>query len=173
MARKIAAGFRQSPFIPKLLSSLLNGTLGGTQPLQLAWFAAPPAGTLAVGTPIRKVPTTAAAGTQSTNTIATAPAKVTANDTVFVGVTVRHNEDQTKPFNVQAVGEVPARVMGPVNENDSVGLGPPGADNTYLVKGGSPSVGRCRQKIATAVVKLIKVDLGSGGGASQGPVWLP
>lgn len=172
-ARKIAAGFRQMPFIPKLLSSLLNGTLGGNQPMQVVWFVGAPAATMAMGTPIRKTPTTSTAGKQSTSTVATCPSSVTQSDTVFVGVTVRHNEDQTKPFNVQSTGEALARVMGPVNENDGIGLAAPGSDNTYLVKGGSPSVGRARQKIASAVIQTIKVDLGSGGGSSGGPVWLP
>lgn len=172
-ARKIAAGFRQMPFLPKLLSSLLNGSLGSTAPLQTVWLN--PNGknaltgvTLPVGTVIRKTPTTAAKGTQSTNTIATAPSNVAAADTVFVGVTVRHGEDATKPFNVQQTGEVPVRVMGPVNENDSLGLAAPGTgDNTYLVKGGTPSVGTARQKITSAVVQTIKVNLGAGGSSSD------
>lgn len=168
VARKIAAGFRQLAFVPRLLSSLLNGTLTSTQPLQVVWLDTPTAGVqLPMGTVIRKTPTVTATGQPAQNTIATQPADVSSSDTVFVGVTVRHNEDQTKPFHVQAVGEALARVQGPVGENDPVGLNTAiGPDNTFLVKGGTPVVGRSRQSIADTSVKTIKVDLGAGGGGT-------
>jgi hypothetical protein len=166
-ARKIAAGFRQMPFAAQLLSRLLSGTLGNQQPLQLCWIVGASAGTLAVGTPIRKAPTVAAAGTASTNTIGLHPTAVTSAATVFLGVTVRQSEDAQKPFRIQNTGEGLARVKGPVAENDVIGLATAGDDNTYLVKDGTPSVGRVLQAIADTSVKLVRVQFGSGGGGGS------
>ncbi len=173
-ARKIAAGFRQMPFAARLLSRLLQGTLGSGQPLQLCWIVGAPTGTLAVGTPIRKAPSTTAAGTASTNTIGLHPTAVTSAATVFAGVVVRADENGQKPFQIQNSGEGLARVQGPVDENDLIGLADAGVDNTYLAKNGTPNVGRCLQKITTSDVRLVRVQFGAGGGGGvDGGVWLP
>ncbi|MGN6553247.1 MAG: hypothetical protein ACTHLW_05950 [Verrucomicrobiota bacterium] len=168
-ARKIASGFRQMPFAARLMSRMLSGSLGSEQPLQLCWIKNAPAGTLAAGTPIRKAPSATVVGAISTNTIGLHPTAVTSAATVFVGVTVRQGEDAQKPFQVQNTGGGLARVMGPVNENDTLGLlQTPGSDNTYLVKDGTPSVGKALQKITSSSVQLIQVQFGAGGGGAAG-----
>lgn len=167
-ARNLASAFRQMPQVGKLLSALLTGNLGQESPLQLVWLAGPPANArLAVGTPIRKKPTSSGA-----NTVGTYPTNVGAGDTVFMGLTVRDQEDATKPFYVQSTGPALARVQGPVNENDTVGL--TGTNDTWLIKDGTPSVGKALQAIGGSTLQVIQVALGSGGGASGGvlPIWL-
>jgi hypothetical protein len=150
-ARKLAAGFKQFPKAGELLRKLLTGGLGSDHPLDMVWFNNPTAALLPLGTPIRKSPS---------NTNPTYPS----SDSVFVGVTVRNNEDTTKPLRVQTTGVRPVRVQGPVAVNDTVGLSP-GA-NDFLVKDGSPAVGKALQPIGDTSVKTIMVQLAVGGGQS-------
>lgn len=164
-SRKLAAAFKQLPGVGARLSDLLNGALGNDEPLLDAWFVGAAALAMPAGTVIRKAPTTM--GAPNTNTVATPTEDLTEADSVFVGVTVRDNEATTKPFKVQRSGVALARVQGPVKANDAVGLS---ADTAYLVAGGTPSVGLVRQEILDDSVKLIEVDLGSGGGGgASGP----
>ena len=164
-SRKLAAAFKQLPGVGARLSDLLNGALGNDEPLLDAWFVGAAALAMPAGTVIRKAPTTI--GAPNTNTVATPTEDLTEADSVFVGVTVRDNEATTKPFKVQRSGVALARVRGPVKANDAVGLS---ADTAYLVAGGTPSVGLVRQEILDDSVKLIEVDLGSGGGGgASGP----
>jgi len=179
--QKLAAGLRQTPGFVRWLMDFINGGLMVNNNLTPVRFTnnVPAGATLAVGTPICKKPTNTSA-TPNTNTLATYPPNVNASqDTVFVGVTVRNNEDVSKQFYVQSVGETLARVQGPVVENDAVGLsGKGGSDYTqngaYLVKGGTTSVGIALQPILGSGIQLIKVRLGvtssSVGGDST---WLP
>jgi hypothetical protein len=65
---------------------------------------------------------------------------------------------------VKSSGEVLARVQGPVKANDPVGQAP--TTSGCLAVGGTVTVGQALADIAGAVVKLIPVRLGAGGGAA-------
>lgn len=174
VARAIASSFKQMPYVRRLLDRLLNGTLGNEDPLQLTWFNAVPdlGPTMPIGTVIRKKPTTMTFS-GNTNTVATSPDAISPQDTVFVGVTVRQDEPVDKPFKVQRTGLALARVQGPVSVDDSLGLASSATDWEYLVKDGTPSVGKAQQEITGETVTLIQVALGSGGGGGEVlPVWL-
>ena len=92
---------------------------------------------------------------------------------VFLGVTVFDQESAAGPIRVTAAGDqgvVVARVQGPINAGDVVGLGD--TVQTYLV--GSPtqaSVGTALEAVGGAVVALARVRV-SGGGGGDLPVWL-
>lgn len=108
-------------------------------------------GTLPVGAPL----TTANANKR------VKPPSASATTDAFVGVTVRQNEDATKPLNVQTSGTALVRVKGPVAINDMVGLV---AGQNYLEKDSTTSVGKVLEAIGDTSTKLIRVALGSGGG---------
>lgn len=174
VSRAIASSFKQMSYVRRLLDKLLNGTLGNEDPLQLTWFnAVPETGpTMPIGTVIRKKPTTIGGGA-NTNTVATSPDAVSPQDNVFVGVTVRQDEPVDKPFKVQKTGTALVRVQGPVSVDDSLGLAASTTDWEYLIKDGSPGVGKALQNISADTVQLIQVALGSGGGGGEVlPVWL-
>jgi hypothetical protein len=122
-----------------------------------------PAGVMAAGTPVFKSPTQA---------VAVPPSLLTADTTVFVGVTVRDGEDNLKPFYVAQSGQVLARVKGPVAVNGSIGPALYTDHADYLIAGGN--LGVALQAIADTTVQLIPVTLGSGGagGGAGGNVWL-
>ena len=180
-ARKLASAFKQLPGIRRSLSDLISGQIGSDQPLTSTYFGGA-AGTtpIPVGTVIRKIPTDNT-GTQPKNTIPVAPAQVatvtvaaaaagTPGPNVFVGVTVRDQEDPTMPFKVQSTGKGLALVQGPVNINDPVGLSDGTSNNTCLVKSGPTPVGNVLQAITDTTIKLVEVMLGVGGSSStQGP----
>ena len=169
-SRKLAAAFKQLPGVGARLSDLLNGALGSDEPLLDAWFVNGEAGSMPAGTVIRKAPTTITAGAPNTNTVATWPGSITSADSVFVGATVRQGEDTMKSFKVQRSGVTLVRVQGPVAANAAVGLAGSVVGWEYLTAGGTPSVGMVRQAILDDSVKLIEVDLGSGGGGgASGP----
>jgi hypothetical protein len=175
------AGLRQMGSTMGLFQKLLRGEVqDGMQYLRFVPGSTLPA-TLPVGTPLVIAP--AAAGTTGCAT-AVAPAAVTgpnpsvATENRFAGVTVRHNEPTDRTFCVQTVGDGYAMVMGPVNTNDPIGLSAAGGtdfatNGAYLVSGGTPAVGLAMEPISGSAVQLIKVRLGSGGGGSGDPVWLP
>lgn len=180
--QKLAAGLRQTPGFVRWLMDFINGGLmvnNNLTPVRLGG-SVPAGATLAVGTPICKKPNNTSA-TPNTNTLATYPPSVDATlDTVFVGVTVRNNEDVSKQFYVQSVGETLARVEGPVVENDAIGLSAQGGSDyaqngAYLVKGGTTSVGVALQPILGNAIQLIKVRLGVTSSSSNGgdSTWLP
>jgi hypothetical protein len=67
---------------------------------------------------------------------------------------------------VRSSGEVVARVQGPVKANDPVGQVVLASNQAgRLAAGGQTTVGQVLADIAGAVVKLILVRLGAGGGA--------
>ena len=158
--RKAAAVFRQlSPQLLDLFNKLVTGQISNTG-LKRTWFVQPPAAAMLAGTPIRKKPTSG-----GVDTVATYPAAVTSDDKVFCGITVRENEAAGKPFYVATGGVVPARVLGPIDENEAVGLTADASD--WLEKNGTPSVGRALQRISASAVELIMVQLGAGGGSTS------
>ena len=169
------AGLRQMGSTMGLFQKLLRGELqDGMQYIRFVPGSTLPA-TLPVGTPLVIAP--AAAGTTGSAT-AVAPAAVTGTTNRFAGVTVRHNEPTGRTFCVATVGDGYARVMGPVNANDPIGLAATGGSDfatngAYLTSGGTPAVGLALEPITGTNVQLIKVRLGSGGGGGGDPVWLP
>lgn len=184
---KLSAGLRQTPGFVRFLMDFINGGLMVDNNLTAVRFDTstannpnpiPAGATLAVGAPIVKPPTNTST-TPNTDTLAIYPANVDATqDTVFVGVTVRQNEDVTKQFYVQSVGETLARVQGPVGENDPIGLSSQGGSDysqngAYLVKGGTTNVGVALQKTSSNTIQLIKVNLGVTSPGGGDPVWLP
>jgi len=169
-ARKLASAFKQLPGIRRSLSSLISGQIGNDQPLTSTYFGGATGTALVpVGTVIRKMATDT---TQpyAVNTIPVAPALVTSDHKVFVGVTVRNGEDPTLPFKVQSTGRALSLVQGPVSDGDAVGLSDGSGNNNCLVKPGSTPVGIVRQDIADGTIKLVEVDLGVGGGAATSDV---
>ncbi len=164
--KRFAAGIKSTPRDARnLFINFLRGEFDETTvPVRFDPSTVPGSPpTVAAGTPIVKPPTEEATGgsTANTKTLATHPDAVDPNvDTLFVGVTVRHGENANNPFYVKSTGETYARVQGPIDENDVIGLA--GSDFTYLIKDGTPAVGVALQKI-TSGVKLIKVRLGMGG----------
>ena len=151
-----------------LFCQLLRGEVDGNLfPMRFTVGATLP-DTLPVGTPVVRQPNA---------TRATAPRAVTGADSVFVGVTVRHNETPTRMLYVQREGETVARVQGPVAANDVVGLAGSGSDfgtnGSYLIKNGTPAVGTVLAAIGDTSIKTVKVRLGGGGGGGGGGnVWL-
>jgi len=175
--KRLNAGLRAmgSPLLGQF-QKLLRGEVDGNQRyLRFIPGTALPA-TLPVGTPLVINPQPAG---QSGNATAVAPASVTAQATnQFAGVTIRHNESTNRAFCVQTIGDTYARVMGPVNANDPIGLSAAGGSDfatngAYLVGSGTPAVGLALEPISGSSVQLIKVRLGSGGGGGGDPVWLP
>lgn len=129
---------------------------------------------LPVGTPLAVAP--AGAGTSGNATVI-APWDMpdrTETDTnpVFVGVTVREAEPVNgRRLAVQAQGDTYARVLGPVEANEGIGLSLLGGtdyetNRAYLTSGGQPSVGVALEAIAETEVRLIKVRLGTAGGGN-------
>lgn len=169
--RTVAEGFKQNPGLLKSLSQLLNGPIGSGEALNTVIIQGGTAGAkLPVGTVLRKAGTVA--GAANTNTQAVMPtAVVPTTHKVFMGVTVRHNEDAGSPMQTQATGVAPVRVQGPVGADDAVGLST-AAPFDVLVKNGTVNVGKALQVIADGSVKVILVRLGSGGGGSQAPTWI-
>jgi hypothetical protein len=90
---------------------------------------------------------------------------------VFMGVTVRHNENAGKPIRVQQKGVALVRVQGPVAVDDTLGLAVVSPFDV-LVKNGPVSVGKALQAIPDATIRVISVRLGAGGGGSQAPTWI-
>lgn len=169
-ARLVAEAFKQNPRVVKALGDLLFGTVENEVPLQTVYVKGGTSAAIAVGTPLRKRSLTVGASTTAnTNTLAVLPAGAAADDKIFGGVTVRANERANGPVRVQMSGVALVRVRGPVNENDSVGLGSGTED--YLVKDSTVgTVGLAHQKITDASTKLIPVRIGGGGGAAGGKV---
>jgi len=100
------------------------------------------------------------------------PGDVTADDPVFVGVTVLDGQRVDGPVHVTAMGDngvIYARVMGPVNTNDAVGL--PG-DGVQAHLSGSPklTVGNVLEAVDDGQIQLVPVRTSGGGGGD--PVWL-
>ena len=171
--KRFSAGLRRLGGMMDLFQRLLRGELGGDlQYLRFVPGATLPA-TLPVGTPLVINPQPA--GT-SGNATAVAPASVTAGPNLglamtnkFAGVTVRDGEPTGRTFVVKTIGDTYARVMGPVNTNDSIGLSAAGGSDfatngSYLASGGTPAVGMAMEPISGSTVQLIKVRLGSGRG---------
>lgn len=168
-ARKLAAAFKQLPGIRHALSLLIDGPLGNNDPLHVTWFDGNTSvltDPMPAGTVLRKKPTKITGGLNQ-YTVATNPADVGAQDTIFFGVTVTHNQDPTKPFKAQRTGTALCRVKGPVKANTSVGLADEATEWEYLVAEGSPEVGIVQQDIAVAEVQLVQVALGGAAGASS------
>lgn len=165
LARLLAEGFKQSPKTTKALGELLSGGVEYHGPLQTV-YVKNGSGVIAVGTPLRKRSLTVGSNNvANTNTLCVLPAAATSEDKIFGGVTVRQNEAAGGPVKVQTQGIALIRVRGPVNENESVGLGSGTED--YLVTGSSASVGVAHQKIADATTQLIPVRIGAGGGGGN------
>ena len=174
--KRLNAGLRQMGNLMGMFQKLLRGEVSeGMQYLRFVPEATLP-DTLPVGTPLVVEPTGAG---NAGNATAVAPADVASGTAYkFAGVTVRHDEPTDRNFCVQTIGDTYARVMGPVAVNGPLGLSSTGGtdfstNGAYLAAGGSPAVGLAMEAIATAKVQLIKVRLGSGGGGSGDPVWLP
>ena len=128
--------------------------------------------TLPAGTPVFGTPVDTTGGSPA-NARATYGANVASTDTVFIGVTQRDGEPAANQFMVKSAGETLCRVMGPVATGDPIGRSPNnGTDyatnGSYLVGGGTPSVGVALMAIAGSTVQLIKVRLGAGGGGGGG-----
>lgn len=136
-------------------------------------------GTLNAGTPLwQKPPEWSVTHGRLINTLPAHPLGLTADHTVFAGVTVRDGEDETHPLKVATDGPCLVRVKGPVAVGESVGRANPADSGAkdYLAAtavAGGPACGTARQAVATGSTKLIQVMLG-GGGSSDGssvPVW--
>lgn len=112
------------------------------------------AGTVPAGTPITTT------GTRR----AVTPTASTTRD-AFAGVTVRQNEDLSRPLKVQTSGTAWCRVQGPVALNGGVGLV---AGETYLGASSQP-VGRALRAIEDTAVVLIPVALGMADSSGQFP----
>lgn len=164
---KLGKTLEQAPDLRKNLNDILGGGLSIEPAPGLVWLPGA-AGTLPAGSIIRKQPTTAAS--YNVGTTGVHPAAATGAHNVFVGVTLRANENAAGSFRVANAGVAPCLVQGPVNENDTVGLPTTGVN--YLIKDGTPSVGRVQQKITDTSVRLILVQLGVGGaGGGDLPIW--
>lgn len=155
--KRFNAVLKQTPknlfsLFQRLLRGEVDGNLFPTRFVPGSALAA----TLAVGTPIVRGPTAGCA---------TAPGSVGTGDSVFVGVTVRHNEPTGGTFYVRQQGQTLARVQGPVAVNDPIGLS---GNGDCLKKSGTPSVGRALEAIAGSAVTTIMVQLGAGGAAAGG-----
>lgn len=166
---KLAETFRQMPKdLKNLLARFLRGQYQPDQTVFPCWFkpraSGSLSGTMLAGTPLF--------GTRPE--IATYPPDVSAEDVIFIGVTTRHNEPASKSFHVQNTGMGYARVQGPISENDPIGFSATAADSVspiaWLVKNGSPTVGKALQKITDNSTQLIKVMFGSGGGGTSSDV---
>jgi hypothetical protein len=99
------------------------------------------------------------------------PGDVTATNPVFLGVTVFDGEQSAGPVRVTATGQdgvIYARVQGPVDVNDPVGMGDSVVD--YLEGSPSLAVGSALEAIEDGSTQLIAVRTGGGGGGM--PVWL-
>jgi hypothetical protein len=151
--RLLAAGMKANPGFRRMLVDFLRGSeetallrpSDGTNPSPLP-----------VGTPLWREPNGRAA---------TAAPSPSAN--VFVGVTVRDQERAVGKVPVRSSGEVLARVQGPVKANDPVGKAALALTQAgHLVAGGQSPVGQALADIAGAVVNLIPVRLGAGGGGA-------
>jgi len=150
---------------------------------------------LPVGTPLWKLPVRTIATTvkgqpseKKDQTVVVLPTAVTANHTVFVGVTTRHNEDSTKKLWVQHSGLLLVRVNGGTlqstvgEEKIYVEVGDKlvrSLGHDYLVKeadgdDGAPVVGEARERVGIPGVRLIQVMAPAGGagtGESTPVVW--
>jgi len=171
--KRFLAGIKAQPAaVFDLFMKFLTGNFDAATTAQVrldGGGTVPATGTLHAGTPLFK-PATDAGGAAPAGTLATHPPNVDPDvDKVFAGVTIREGEDATKPFQVQTAGVTVARVKGPVAVNDPIGLNPDGyatyaIDGAYFVKGGS--CGIALMPIADTSIKLIQVQLGTGGGGS-------
>ena len=167
--QRLGAVLRSTPErLFSLFRQLLRGEVDGNLfPIKFTAGSSVPSN-LPVGTPVVRQPAA---------TLATALAVVGSGDSVFVGVTVRHNEGTGSTFYVQHTGDTLARVQGPVAANDPVGLAGSGSDfgtnGAYLIKGGTPGVGTVLTAIGDTSIKTVKVRLGAGGGGGGGGnAWL-
>jgi hypothetical protein len=160
----LAAGFKQQPRFARALTDALHGNIGSSAGLSPV-IVASGSGALSVGTPLWKTPTNTG-GSSPVNTQAVMPASVTSSQSQFAGVTVRDQEDSTKPLRTRASGPVLARVMGPCNPGDPLGQV---AAADYLGEATSPAttVGVAQVAISGSSVMLIPVMLGGGGGGSS------
>lgn len=190
----IGASFRQSPNLVRKLEHSFRQRMGqisdgDIEPCVI--MGADGSVKLRCGVPLWKAPTMLATRTiddspttVKTNTRAVMPGATTAEHSVFVGVTTRHNEDPSKKIWVQRSGLMYVRVnAGTYQKKDGasdvyVEVGDKlvrklGAD--YLVKQadgdeGAPIVGEARERVTTNDTRLIQVMTpGSGGGTSGGP----
>jgi hypothetical protein len=171
----MAASLQQSPRLARTLAEAFAMAFGFDSmpgavfidPDQLQTSApGEPAQTLDAGTPIFR---------ESDEDVAYSPfgesGDVTPTNPVFLGVTVFHNEQPNGPVRVTATGQdgvICARVQGPVDVNDSVGMGDGVLD--YLEGSPTLTVGSALEAIDDDSTQLISVRTGGGGGGS--PVWL-
>jgi hypothetical protein len=177
LARLTASALRQNPQLRRSLSDLVAGRTGPHQPLRVVQVdvrTVTGGTTLPVGSILRKQPTNIT-GATNTNTLAVLPGNANAGHKVFCGVTVRHNEALTGGKNgstlrAQDVGEILARVKGPVAALDNVGLseGAGTDDGNYLIKESGVPVGQVLQEVPADVVRLVPVRVGVGGAATGG-----
>jgi hypothetical protein len=126
------------------------------------------------GTPIWKKPPTTVEVTvdeETTKKVTNVAGKAhydSADLKLFAGVSVVNNVDVGKEVRVQNFGLVHARVKGPVTVNDLVGAPESEASNTtkptYFAKNEANSVGKVLQEIATGDVRMVPIQLGTGGG---------
>lgn len=129
---------------------------------------------LNAGTPLWSKPA-AAGSTYRTDTLPVLPAASTSEHTLFRGVTVRHNEDETGQVAVQQSGRPFARVTGPVAVGEVLVQS---AGHDWLVGQDSaadapPSGFKADEAVAAGALALIPMRAaGSGGGGSDTLVWL-
>ncbi len=177
--KRLAAGLKQNRGLGKTLDAEVNVLLGQGDALTTPVTIDGGVGSLAVGTPIWKAPTTRAAvgddNQQNASTEAVMPSAVDDSHTVFAGVTVRHNEDAASVLKVQKTGEALVRVKGPVMASDTL-VKQNGAD--YLVSQSLGAlnaivVGVAHMAVEDGAIMLVSAMLGTGGGGgtTTAAVW--
>ena len=174
--RTAGAVWRSTPEAVKgLFAKFLRGELPVQGPVTITNYkpnsntgGSAPAGYVPVGSIIRKQPLTTSSSVR-VNTVPDFTAVLDSNSlekrTEFVGVTVAHNTDASKPFAVQTSGIALARVQGPVAMNQLVGLvDPVGSAPTgnYLGAATRFPVAQALEPITSGSTVLIKVKLGLG-----------
>ena len=140
--------------------------------------AASESATLPAGTPVWKAPMTRDEPVAK-HTRAVKPSAVTAEHSVFCGLTVHEAELVSLPHAVVRTGYAVARVLGPVSSGDALGRRQEGyalenEENDYLMKAeGTGSVGIAMADVdGDGPTELIPVYLGVGGSGGGGEaVW--
>ena len=147
--------------ILKTMTDAFNQMFGDGIPVPqipvLSGAANPTSVTLPVGTPIWKKPTDTD-GATSVNTVAVPPTEVTAQHSIFAGVTTRDGEiiGQGQQIPVKNTGIILAQVQGPVVSGTAVGQV---VGQDYLSPSASSNiVGTVQQSISDSDVHLIQVN---------------
>ena len=175
-SKMAASALAQSPYLYATMANAFKEVIGNNDPTSTIPVlgtpstpgASHPVVTLNAGTPLWSLPGVANSNGTRSNTVAVPPnaATPTAQHSVFQGVTMQHNwpAGDGRDVPVQRAGTIYARVMGPVQPGDPVGqvVASGSGIPDYLSANASGNfVGTAQEAIATAVIQLIRVQVGS------------